>query len=160
LFSANLDSRFGLDNNVELGVRIDGTPALAEALRFFEHSMDEHDRVFVRDPNARTLAVGWGSPGLPAGEQVEVDSSHADWKRLSDLRSGPVIFEQEPGGLSIYAEHQSWRLSPHPAGQSYLLEPGLPQEDHAMSRLLQGGNRTCESTVGICTAVIRLRPQT
>jgi phosphatidylserine/phosphatidylglycerophosphate/cardiolipin synthase-like enzyme len=160
LFSANLDARFGLDTNVELGVRLDRTPALAEALRFLEHSMAEHDRDFVRDPDARTLASGWASPRLPAGEQVEVDSSHADWKRLSDLRSGPVIFEQEPDCLSIFAEYQSWRLNPHPAGQSYILELGPPQEDHAMSRLLQGDNRTCGSTVGICTAIIRLRHQT
>jgi phosphatidylserine/phosphatidylglycerophosphate/cardiolipin synthase-like enzyme len=159
LFSANLDARFGLDTNIELGVRLDGTPALAEALRFLEHSMAEHDRDFVRDPDARTLASGWVSPALPADETIEVTSSRADWKRLADVRTGPVIFEQNPDRLLIYAEDQSWRLQPDPAGNGYSLKPGPTQAIHAMDRLLQGDNRTSESTVGICTSVFRSCPQ-
>jgi phosphatidylserine/phosphatidylglycerophosphate/cardiolipin synthase-like enzyme len=159
LFSANLDARFGLDTNIELGVRLDGTPALAEALRFLEHSMAEHDRDFVRDPDARTLASGWDSPALPADETIEVTSSRADWKRLADVRTGPVTFEHNPDCLSIYAESQSWRLQPDPAGDGYSLEAGPPQTIHSLDRLLQGDNRTSESTVGICTSVFRSCPQ-
>lgn len=44
LFSANFDFVHGLTGGVELGMRIDGTPALAEALRYFEHAIAEHDR--------------------------------------------------------------------------------------------------------------------
>ncbi|GAA1691331.1 hypothetical protein GCM10009830_43850 [Glycomyces endophyticus] len=156
LFSANLDSRFGLDNGVELGVRLDGTPALDAALRFLEHSMAEHDRDFVRDPEARTLASGWNYPLLSATEPIEVTASIGNWKRLSDLRSGPVVFERHPERLELYAEGHSWHLYPDHAGRGYRLEPGRPQEHHAMSRLLQGDARTGEPTAGICTAFLRL----
>jgi phosphatidylserine/phosphatidylglycerophosphate/cardiolipin synthase-like enzyme len=43
LFSANFDAAHGLTSGIELGVRLDGTPALQEALRFFEHAIAEHD---------------------------------------------------------------------------------------------------------------------
>jgi phosphatidylserine/phosphatidylglycerophosphate/cardiolipin synthase-like enzyme len=43
LFSANFDAAHGLTADIEVGVRLDGTPALREALRFFEHAIAEHD---------------------------------------------------------------------------------------------------------------------
>lgn len=158
LFSANLDSRFGLDNSVELGVRLDGTPALKDALRFLEHSMDEHDRDFVRDPDARTLAVGWGSEQLSAIDPIDVTASVEDWKLIGDIRHGPIVFERTLERLSIYAEDQSWRLRPDPVGNGYLIESVRRQEIHAMARLLQGDSRKSDSTVGICANVLCLRP--
>jgi hypothetical protein len=43
LFSANFDADYGLISDVEVGVRLDHTPALEEALKFFEHAIAEHD---------------------------------------------------------------------------------------------------------------------
>ncbi|MEU6857325.1 phospholipase D-like domain-containing protein [Glycomyces sp. NPDC046736] len=48
LFSANFDAAHGLTGGVELGMRLDGTPALAEALRYFEHAIAEHDRELMQ----------------------------------------------------------------------------------------------------------------
>ncbi|MDA1368010.1 phospholipase D-like domain-containing protein [Glycomyces algeriensis] len=154
MFSANFDARFGLDRDVELGVRLDGTAALADLLRFFEHSMAEHDRGFVRHPDARTLALGWGSLPFPAGERLDVTATLEDWKRLRDLACGPVIFKQCQGHLSLYAENQSWRLERSRVSGCYRLEAGAPQQNSAMSGILDG--RAKESEVGICTAVFQL----
>lgn len=155
LFSANFDSRFGLDRDVELGVRLDGTHALAEAVRYFEHVMAEHDREFVRDPDARTLALGWCLPRVPLPDLTEVTAAAEDWMPLRDLRVGPVVFEQDSDGLRLYAEYREWRLRPDATRGGFRLERGSQQEIDAMSRLVSTSDRGSKTTAGLCTTVIR-----
>ncbi|WP_198586834.1 phospholipase D-like domain-containing protein [Glycomyces xiaoerkulensis] len=153
LFSANFDGRFGLDRDVELGVRLDGIAALTDARRFFEHSMAEHDRTFVRNPDVRTLAEGWRTSPWPIADRVEVTVDSEDWKLLADLRDGPVVFEQDSEVLYLYADHWSWRLRPGYSSSKYLLERCAPQAEHAMTRLWNPRHRSTGVLHGLCTAV-------
>lgn len=159
LFSANFDARFGLDSDIELGVRLDGTNALTEALRFFEHSIVEHDRTFVRDPDVYTLARGWRTPPWPIADHVNVTAGPEDWRPLRDLRTGPVVFERNGDELNLYAENRSWRLCPDQTQVSYFLEARPHQEIDAMTRLRQPILRPAATPPGLCTAILRLTPR-
>lgn len=155
LFSANLDARFGLDRDVELGVRLDGTQALVEALRYFEHAMGEHDRVLIRDPSALTLASGWNTRPFLDASPFEVIASAEAWEPFSGLRSGPVVFQQDLEHLRLFAEDLAWNLSLDPTRQRYVMANTQRQEASVMS-LLERRAPPGESVPGICTAVFRL----
>jgi phosphatidylserine/phosphatidylglycerophosphate/cardiolipin synthase-like enzyme len=152
LFSANFDARFGLDRDVELGVRLDDTGALSDALRFFEHSMAEHDRAFVRDPDARALALGWRTPPWPLADRVDLTADLDDWSAFSDATNGPVVFEQHSEALRLYAGHRAWSLVPDATQRSYVLRSGTPQKASALERLRDPLDRTGGVTPGLCTA--------
>ena len=101
LFSANFDARHGLDRDVELGMRLDGTPALGEAVRYFEHAIAERDLDYVVDPAGRVLAdrlFSFATSPWPLPPTVGVTAGDADWAGLAGLTRGPVLFAAEAGG--------------------------------------------------------------
>ncbi|SNT48147.1 Phosphatidylserine/phosphatidylglycerophosphate/cardiolipin synthase [Asanoa hainanensis] len=100
LFSANFDAVHGVYSGVEVGTRLDGRPALAEARRYFRHAMEHADLMFAPAPTQRELDHGLGSRWRrpwPHGERLTVMAAEADWRRLVDAAgNGPVLWEEGP----------------------------------------------------------------
>ncbi|MEN3612268.1 phosphatidylserine/phosphatidylglycerophosphate/cardiolipin synthase family protein [Plantactinospora sp. ZYX-F-223] len=105
LFSANFDAVHGMFSGVEVGTRLDGRPALAEARRYFRHAMEHADLAFVPAPTQRELDQGLGARWRrrwPHGERLTVSAADADWRRLVDAAAtGPVLWE-EAKDLRLY----------------------------------------------------------
>jgi phosphatidylserine/phosphatidylglycerophosphate/cardiolipin synthase-like enzyme len=106
LFSANFDASHGLFGDVEVGVRLDGQPALTEARRYLHHAMAHADLTFASRPTQRELdrrlGAAWRQP-WPYGDRIPVVASEAHWQALcSAATSGPVLWE-DSGGIRIHA---------------------------------------------------------
>jgi phosphatidylserine/phosphatidylglycerophosphate/cardiolipin synthase-like enzyme len=116
LFSANFDSQHGLTDGVEVGVRLDGTTALAEVRRLFLHAIDQASLRLVADPTHQTLAEGldatWHTP-WPLGRQVPVAAAAEHRSRFVQATStGPVLFSTAPdGALLLHAGRTHWHLT-------------------------------------------------
>ncbi|WP_432904030.1 phospholipase D-like domain-containing protein [Micromonospora matsumotoense] len=165
LFSANFDARHGLDRDVELGMRLDDTPALAEAARYFEHAIAERDLDYVRRPTAAVLAerlYSYQVSAWPLGEQVTVLAGDADWARLVDTAEGPVVFSGAADeGLALYAGHRSWRLTATGSGPMRLVGVAERQRVAATERLVQWltekgpRGREAPPSRGVCAATFQ-----
>ncbi|MBO3735479.1 phospholipase D-like domain-containing protein [Glycomyces niveus] len=151
LFSANLDARYGLERDVELGIRLDGTSALGDVVRFFEHSMIEHDRVLVRDPDSLTLSEGWNLGPWPLAGQVEITARTSEWASFCETESGPVLFESGQDDLLLFAGERAWRLRRGSGHPGHLLDRASDEDCDAMRRL--SALRPNDAGIGICTAV-------
>jgi hypothetical protein len=132
LFSANFDAEHGLRDGVEMGVRLDGQPALAEAARFFWHAIAYADREFARRPTQRQmdqqLAIGWRSP-WPFEMEMRVTSAPETWLRFQAAASAPpVLYSLEPhGDVRLYAGEGQWLLSrPGDHGLRHLIPAETP----------------------------------
>jgi phosphatidylserine/phosphatidylglycerophosphate/cardiolipin synthase-like enzyme len=113
LFSANLATDHGLTGGVEVGMRLDDTAALAEALRYYEHQMNEANMGFVRDPSVGELAPALYAEALtrwPLDPTIDVMASDADWTRFAQAQ-GVALYERPPvGPITLYSGRDSWRL--------------------------------------------------
>lgn len=127
LGSANLAGQPGLTSGVELGMRLDGTPALADAVRYLEHVMAETPTRFVREPTVARLAAGLGDGQVladwPLPAEVSVVAGDQDWRRLASAarRGGPALFTvsgDEPPVLQVGVGR--WRMVAD--GERYRLE--------------------------------------
>jgi phosphatidylserine/phosphatidylglycerophosphate/cardiolipin synthase-like enzyme len=97
LFSSNFDADHGLFDGVEVGVRLDGRPALVEAHRYFQHAMAHADLTFAARPTQRELDRGLGARWRrrwPFDERITVSCSDTDWRALVAVATtGPVLWE-------------------------------------------------------------------
>ena len=100
LFSANFDSKHGLNSGVEVGARIDDPAALHDLKRYADHAIANADAEFLRNPQLRDLdgrlAARWCKP-WSLGSEVHLScsdvSSHlANWA----TEPGPCLFEAGP----------------------------------------------------------------
>jgi phosphatidylserine/phosphatidylglycerophosphate/cardiolipin synthase-like enzyme len=126
LFSANFDARHGLDRDVELGMRLDGTLALADALRYFEHAIAERDLDYVQDPPAAVLADRLWSRAVsrwPLPVAVDVTTTDADWAELTAVTEGPALFTGGPEDVVLRAGRRAWRLAPPTADDTSGTQP-------------------------------------
>jgi phosphatidylserine/phosphatidylglycerophosphate/cardiolipin synthase-like enzyme len=117
LFSANFETEHGLTGGVEVGMRLDGTPALAAALRYYEHVMAETDVEFVRDTRLDDLAERLDPEERylnrwPLPRTVEVRTDDASWGRLAE-QDGPALYERVAGrSITLYSGRYRWSLAP------------------------------------------------
>lgn len=113
LFSANFLTDYGLTGGMEVGMRLDETPALVEALRYFEHAMVEANMSFVRNPRVDELAGTLYAEALtrwPLAPTLEVVAADADWERLSQ-QQGIVLYEQSGDKpITLYSGRDRWKL--------------------------------------------------
>lgn len=114
LFSANFTVPRGLTGGVEMGMRLDGTAALTEAHRYFEHVMAEADMEFVRDPALGELAGTLYAEALtrwPLPDRMLVAVSDGDWESLASGH-GVVAYERanENAPVTLYSGRRSWML--------------------------------------------------
>jgi hypothetical protein len=117
LFSANLDAEHGLrpGTGIEVGARLDGTPALPELSRYLEHAMDCATRRYVPSPTTRQLHDGLAAHGQTLwsyGETIEVSCPPALWRALA-AAPGPALWFQRPGA-SVEVAIGTLRLSLSP----------------------------------------------
>jgi phosphatidylserine/phosphatidylglycerophosphate/cardiolipin synthase-like enzyme len=113
LFSANFVPGMGLLGGVEVGMRLDGTPALDEAGRYFAHAMAEADMDFVRDATAAELLPGvyvesftaWSHP-----TPIDVAMRTADWSALAAGTDFALYESESPEDLTVHCGHRRWKL--------------------------------------------------
>jgi hypothetical protein len=145
LFSANFDAEHGLYGGVEMGVRLDGEPALTDALHFFDHCIAHAPQTLVRDPDHqradRALVSQTLSP-WPWPTDIPVRCGDHDWNLLHRA-TGPVLYSarrSEDSEITLHAAGAKWRLSrptkdrPSP-WPLQLIEPP-PQEEPPPTALL------------------------
>jgi phosphatidylserine/phosphatidylglycerophosphate/cardiolipin synthase-like enzyme len=121
LGSANLAGTPGLTGGVEVAMRLDGAPALAEALRYLEHVMAEAPTRFVQDATVDQLAAGLGTSALspwPLPSKLSVVAEEEDWKRLVNAaaRGGPALFSADEEGPMLHVGVGRWRIHTEDGG--------------------------------------------
>jgi phosphatidylserine/phosphatidylglycerophosphate/cardiolipin synthase-like enzyme len=114
LFSANFDAQHGLDSGVEVGLRLDGTPALAEAIRYFQHAMTYSDLVFDTGPTQEALShrlgAHWRKP-WPLESTLRLRTEDSCWHELAASADPPALFVQARDGMiELLAGMSSFRL--------------------------------------------------
>jgi hypothetical protein len=113
LFSANFVPHLGLLDGVEVGMRLDGTRALAEASRYFDHVMAEADLDFRSDLTADELAAGLYADSFSAGPvdaPLLVSASAANWSTLAAGTDFALYEAESEKQVTIYCERRQWRL--------------------------------------------------
>ena len=116
LFSANFDFEHGLTSGVEVGCRLDGTPALADTTRYLRHAIDQATLTYAVRPTHRDLDerldAGWRVP-WPLGERVQVTAASDERAALAQAaEKGPVLFTtRSPGQLELHVGSQRWHLT-------------------------------------------------
>ena len=107
LFSANFDSKHGLDSGVEVGARIDDPAALHDLKRYADHAIANADAEFLRNPQLcdldGRLAARW-CKRWNFGSEVHLSCTKAS-SHLAKLATepGPCLFESGPSSdLRVY----------------------------------------------------------
>jgi len=121
LFSANFVAHKGLTGGIEVGMRLDGSPAINDAYAYFEHVMAESDMELVRDPLLGDLASTLYADSFtrwPHPEVIEVSATPEDWDTLA-AQSGVVLYESAGSDLIILRSGgDRWELAGNGAERS------------------------------------------
>jgi cardiolipin synthase A/B len=166
LFSANFDAKHGLYDGVEVGCRLDGTSALATAVRFLEHAMAHADTQFVRHPLQQEmhdrLDTRWNSP-WPLPRRLGVEADDAAWGRLAAAsRTGPILFTRAGGVVRLIAGRERWLLPQGSSSAVVRLDPDRTAERKPSSNLLRkwlnAGADQDDTERGFCPAVLERIP--
>ncbi|MFC6017688.1 phosphatidylserine/phosphatidylglycerophosphate/cardiolipin synthase family protein [Plantactinospora solaniradicis] len=159
LFSANFDAVHGMFSGVEVGTRLDGRPALAEARRYFRHAMTHADLEFAPAPTQqdlnRRLGARWRRP-WPYGPRLTVSAGDGDWRRLVGAAgSGPVLWEDSEH-LRLYVGDVAAVLHPIGSGRYRLSiadsEPAAARMQNWFTRRPAGGGPPPKR--GCCPALL------
>jgi phosphatidylserine/phosphatidylglycerophosphate/cardiolipin synthase-like enzyme len=107
LFSCNFDAAHGLDSGVEVGVRLDGQPALKDLEQYLDHVIRNADASYVRNPTLEELdgklAARWCKP-WPWPREVQIACRPGDASRfVAEAADGPVLYETIGDGLQLFA---------------------------------------------------------
>jgi len=116
LFSANFDFEHGLTSGVEVGCRLDGTPALADATRYLRHANDQANLVYAVGPTHQDLDERLDADGRvpwPLGKRVDVMAAREEQTALAAAAAQwPVLFTiRSADELELHAGSQQWRLA-------------------------------------------------
>jgi len=128
LFSANFDAKHGLNSGVEVGLRLDGTAALREAVRYFRHAIACSNQVFDPRPTQKSVsqrfAARWRKP-WPLGPRLQVRAEAACWQELLASAQPPVLWLQSgPGQIELLAGPSCFRLGAPDEDGVRTLSPG------------------------------------
>lgn len=159
LFSANFTVPRGLTGGVEMGMRLDGTAALTEAHRYFEHVIAEADMEFVRDPTLGDLAETLYADALtrwPLPRTISVDITDGDWESLASGQ-GLVAYERvgNDSPVTLYSGRRSWTLQ-RESDSLTLTRNGDPSRQNAaeiFEEWLTSGEKT-QAQRGLCPATL------
>jgi phosphatidylserine/phosphatidylglycerophosphate/cardiolipin synthase-like enzyme len=160
LFSANFDAEHGLDagSGIEVGARLDGTPALDELARYLQHAMNNATRLYVQAPTSRqlhdTLAEDW-QQSWPLPAEVTVHASPGTWKQLATQNhTEPVLWAQQRDGAIELLSDTSRLLLEARADREYQLTALPPAGKPAHEELAQWWRQRSTTTPhGYCPAV-------
>lgn len=158
LFSANFDAVHGMLDGVEVGVRLDVSPALVDAKRFFDHAMEHADMSFVPHPSQRELDQGLGAHWQrrwPHGRRLVVRADDDAWRRLAEAaKTGPVIWEEAPG-LRLHLAELTVTLAPTPpAAYRLSVEPSQITAAARLESWYQSSSGKRKAPRGCCPAVL------
>jgi phosphatidylserine/phosphatidylglycerophosphate/cardiolipin synthase-like enzyme len=153
LFSANFDAQHGLDagSGIEVGVRLDGTPALSHLIAYLDHSTHYATRRFVDQPTAQALHDHLNEAWHTAWPLDATLAIHADatiWNQLAAATT-PVLWQrQSTSHLTLIAGVHRLTLN---TDQNTLTaaEPG-PTAEHFEEASWRGPRTTDER--GFCPA--------
>jgi phosphatidylserine/phosphatidylglycerophosphate/cardiolipin synthase-like enzyme len=132
LFSANFDFEHGLTSGVEVGCRLDDTPALDDATRYLRHAINQANLVYAARPTHKDLDerldVDWRVP-WPLGDHLEVTAAREEQLALARAAvEWPVLFTiRSPDELELRAGSQQWDLT------------RLEQDRYQLTRSASGG---------------------
>jgi phosphatidylserine/phosphatidylglycerophosphate/cardiolipin synthase-like enzyme len=172
LFSANFDAQHGLLSGVEVGVRLDGQPALKEAVRYFDHAIANADLAFVARPTQREmnerLGASWRAR-WPFETDLLVTVPNRTWERFrSAAASPPVLYECEGNEkIRLYAGEGEWTLGPRSSDGARRLEQAGGGTSGGAIRLLSSwlspprgkkGEPGSRTRRGFCPALIQRAP--
>jgi phosphatidylserine/phosphatidylglycerophosphate/cardiolipin synthase-like enzyme len=161
LFSANFDAQHGLLSGAEVGVRLDGHPALDEAARHLRHAMSNTDLRFVSNPTQlemdTRLGARWRSP-WPFDRDLRVTATDVVWRPFAAAaRSGPVLYSRSGVGITLYAGADTWHISTDNGGQRTLTHTGRSGHEGTVRQLLtwiDPSARRPAGQCGFCPAVV------
>ncbi|MFD0591984.1 phospholipase D-like domain-containing protein [Catellatospora coxensis] len=162
LFSANFMSTMGLTGGIEVGVRLDGTAALDDAVGFFEHSIQEAGLEFRRDPAAAEVDQRLYFESMrpwPLDREIRVQATDTVWEQLSRATNGPVLYERDGDAVTLFGGTSSWQCTQRADGTVSVM-PGrgrTPSTDTLLARWVspRGGQREKEQvTHGVCPATL------
>jgi phosphatidylserine/phosphatidylglycerophosphate/cardiolipin synthase-like enzyme len=116
LFSANFDADHGLTSGVEVGLRLDRTPALDEAIRYFEHAITCSDLVFETEPTqeemSHRLGARWRRP-WPLESSLRLRAEDSCWREFTASAAPPVLYVQATDGtVDLLAGTSRFRIGP------------------------------------------------
>jgi phosphatidylserine/phosphatidylglycerophosphate/cardiolipin synthase-like enzyme len=160
LFSANFTVPRGLTGGVEMGMRLDGTQALTEAYRYFEHVMDEANMEYLRDPLLGDLADTLYADSMtpwPLPRTLMVTAADDHWQSLA-AGQGVVPYERASDGTTtLYSGRRAWTLQQ--AGGTWLLarmdENGTARRSAAdIFEAWLTGKNTQGTQRGLCPATL------
>ncbi len=149
LFSANFDAAHGLYSGVEMGVRLDGEPALTDAVRFFDHCIAHAPQTLEREPTHRRASESLASRTLtrwPWPDQITLTCRAEHWTAFT-AAPGPVLFslrEASDDHLTLHAAGGKWLLSKprnDRPGHLELIDRPSPAEDTALLDTWLAGSR-------------------
>lgn len=160
LFSANLDFEHGLTSGVEVGCRLDDTPALTDATRYLQHAIDQAALIYAVNPTHLDLSerldaewrISW-----PFGERLHVAADHEEQTAFSRAaHESPVLFtERSADELELHCGVRQWRLTRREHGEYELTRSSSAKQTDSRRTLNQwltappGGARR-----GICATTI------
>jgi phosphatidylserine/phosphatidylglycerophosphate/cardiolipin synthase-like enzyme len=118
LFSANFDFEHGLTSGVEVGCRLDDTPALGDATRYLRHAIDQANLVYAANPTHQELDerldAQWRVP-WPLGNRLDVIAAREEQLVLAGAAAEwPVLFTiRSADELELHAGSRQWHLARH-----------------------------------------------
>ncbi|MEV3921142.1 phospholipase D-like domain-containing protein [Actinomadura coerulea] len=139
LFSANFDAFHGLDpgSGLEIGARLDGTPALSALTRYLRHTLTNADHEFVRRPLQRQVneaKIFGASRAWPLPAELRVRAAPEDWCALAHAATqGPAFWARQNNTIELIAGQQAWPLHQTHNGQSRL-GPHHPKQPSSVNR--------------------------
>lgn len=141
LFSANFEPDRGLLRGVEVGLRLDGLPALDAARRFFEHEYAAAPCAFAVSPTAgdadHAFAARWRAP-WPLGRRVAVEARANEWALLAHAAGeGPVLFRRdEQQGVRLLTGSHAFRIIRGGTGGAFTIRAVERSPDEAAPNAL------------------------
>jgi phosphatidylserine/phosphatidylglycerophosphate/cardiolipin synthase-like enzyme len=160
LFSANFDFEHGLTSGVEVGCRLDGTPALGDATRYLRHAIDQANLVYRVEPTHHDLNeqldADWRLP-WPFGKHIPVAASPQEQVALARAAAEwPVLFTIQSGNeLELHAGVHRWRLARRTHNRYELSRSASARRTDSRSTLTQWiATPAAEHGRGICATLI------
>lgn len=166
LFSANFDADHGLLSGAEVGVRVDGDPALDEAVHHLRHAISHADLTFAPKPTQYEMNAGlwvWWRTAWPFEPALSVSASDPVWQRFTvAASSGPVLYSNDKEqGVVLYAGDSTWTLTQRDgAGVRNLEHSGRsPHEstEQMLAAWITARGRNAPAQRGLCPAVMSRR---
>lgn len=155
IFSANFDAAHGITRGVEVGVRLDGEPALRSLAAFLAAEAEAGNRALVRDPSHRALTTLLKGPSGPLRDQLRLRAPDAMWGRLvAAVERGPCVVEytRRSDTARLWLGDQQFTAGAEDSGARTLTEVGRGSAEERLDAWL-GERRVADR--GMLTATLR-----